>query len=133
MDKNTVKSQQVGRRLLQKARKVGAGNVAGRRLGLSNTQVSQQQARRDMTALMTAKFIELATGNSDPLFETVQMLINSDADRMAGCMLTCVNLLVAFVSDNGENMNQFKDFNDFLIKSLASDDPIVARIAQEHG
>jgi hypothetical protein len=88
---------------------------------------SQQQARMDMTALMCARFIELGTGNQEPFMESMQSLLH-DPERMAGALVTVVNLLAAYVSDNGSNMGQFQKFNDFLIGQLKKDEGPIRRL-----
>lgn len=92
------------------------------------THTSQQAARIDVTGLMVGKFIEMANGNTEPIFESINALMAGEPERMGGCLLTLLNLLVAFISDNGNNMDQFQKFNDFLIKSLTEEDGPVRRI-----
>lgn len=100
--------------------------------GLSTAQTSQQTARMDMTAYMCAKFVEMATGNTEPLFESIQMLMK-DPERMAGCLVTMGNLLAAYVSNNGNNLMRLKAFNDHLLSQIKDDSAVVGRLVQEHG
>jgi len=92
------------------------------------TQTSEHEARVQATGLITAKFIEMANGNTEPIYESINKLMNEDPELLGGVALTLLNLLVAFVSANGENMTTFQEFCDFLIKSLADDTPSVQRL-----
>lgn len=103
-----------------------------RRIGLSQTEISQRQARMDMVALMTARFIEYANGNREPLFEHIQELIK-DPERMAGALITVVNLLAAYVSTNGQDMMRFKAFNDYLIRTIREENTTVDKLVIKHG
>lgn len=100
--------------------------------GLSTSDTSQQAARIDMAGLVAAKFIELSTGNQEPLFESVQTLF-ADPERMIGCTLTLLNLLVAYVSNNGKDLMRLKEFTDYCIKSIRKDSATIDAIVREHG
>jgi hypothetical protein len=92
------------------------------------TAVSQHQARVSATGIIVAKFIEMAEGNPEPMYESINQLMRGDADLIGGCLLTIVNLFCMFVSDNGQNMGQFKEMCDYLIKTLADDTKEVQRL-----
>lgn len=93
------------------------------------THTSEAAARVQATGLMTAKFIEMATGNKEPLFESINKLMNDEVELLGGTLLTILNLFVMFVSDNGQNMEAFQDMCNFLVDSLMDDSPQVRRIA----
>lgn len=92
------------------------------------TDVSQHQARVSATGLIIAKYVEMYEGNKEPIFESINSLMEGDADLIGGVVLTLLNLFVMFLSDNGNNAEQFKEVCDYLINSLADDTPQISRM-----
>jgi hypothetical protein len=95
---------------------------------ISTSMTSEHQARVSATGLLVGKFIELSSGNKEPIIESINQLMRGDADLIGGVTLTLVNMLAMYFSDNGQNLIPFKDLCDFLVKILADDTPTVQRI-----
>lgn len=84
---------------------------------LRNSGTTSERARMDSTALLIAKWVELGTGETQMVAETIGKFIE-DPERLASVTLALLNLCSQYACQSGRNPNGLKDLIDFLIYQM---------------
>ena len=80
--------------------------------------MSALQARRDATALLIAKWIEMGTGTRDNLEEAMSGIMNDGMERLGSCTLTLLNLCSQYATASGTRPDGLKSLIDHMITVL---------------
>ena len=82
--------------------------------GPGGTSISDQatyQGRMDATALLAGKMVEALDGNSNPIWEHMQVMMD-DPERLGAACLSILNLFFAWATQNGSDVKPI----DLIIK-----------------
>lgn len=88
--------------------------------GASITDEATRQGRMDATAMLSAKMIEALEGNTNPMFEHLQEMMN-DPERLGAAALSILNLFWAWATSNGSDVSGVAKIIEWNINQLQQD------------
>lgn len=85
--------------------------------GMRASGIVERQARMDSTALLTAKLVELNTGER-LLIERSMIALMDDPQRMGGVVIAFLNLIAQYATASGRRPQGLQEVVDFLLTQL---------------